>query len=285
MKSTAYLFQASLILLWWIGLSMSSEFFSAFQFPEISPIAFKSFLAPYICVIAALSIFRAYKASRDVELIILGGFAFGTLYCINASILTHGGILATTLMTLGMCYNIFLVFQEELFAESQSSRLLTNAIKTIIQIICVWFITLVLFPWIIIQSFDLVSSPTELNSILSISLFILFSLLGLTSALVMVKNGEGTPLPSSQTKKLVQKGPSKYVRNPMAIAGLGQGIAIAIYFSSIHLVAYTILGAIVWQYVVRPIEERDMKNRFGEEYELYRQRVKCWVPGLGGNNT
>jgi hypothetical protein len=35
LKGTAYLLQATLISLWWIGLFMNQAFFDAFQFPEI----------------------------------------------------------------------------------------------------------------------------------------------------------------------------------------------------------------------------------------------------------
>ncbi len=66
----------------------------------------------------------------------------------------------------------------------------------------------------------------------------------------------------------------------MAIAGIGQGIAVAMLFQSLPLLVYALLGAVVWQLVVRPIEERDMVRRFGEPYEIYRKRVRCWIPTL-----
>ena len=76
----------------------------------------------------------------------------------------------------------------------------------------------------------------------------------------MVRDGKGTPLPLDQTNKLVVKGPYRYVRNPMAIAGLGQGIAVSVLLGSIHIFVYTLVGAILWQVVVRPMEERNMAS-------------------------
>ena len=96
----------------------------------------------------------------------------------------------------------------------------------------------------------------------------------------MVRDGAGTPLPLDQTNNLVVTGPYQYVRNPMAIAGVGQGLAIAIVFQSVPILIYSLLGALVWHLVVRPIEERDMAQRFGESYLRYRQRVSCWIPSL-----
>jgi protein-S-isoprenylcysteine O-methyltransferase Ste14 len=66
----------------------------------------------------------------------------------------------------------------------------------------------------------------------------------------------------------------------MAIAGIGQGVAIAIIFQSVALLFYALLGAIVWQMVIRPIEERDLLRRFGDAYADYRQRVPCWLPAF-----
>jgi protein-S-isoprenylcysteine O-methyltransferase Ste14 len=109
-------------------------------------------------------------------------------------------------------------------------------------------------------------------------LFVCFSALGLTSSYFMVRDGGGTPLPLDQTNRLVVSGPYRFVRNPMAIAGIGQGIAIAIVFQSVPILVYSFLGALVWHLVVRPSEELDMAQRFGEAYTEYRQRVSCWVP-------
>lgn len=278
MKGTAYLLQAALLSLWWIGLYMNQEFFNAFQFPNIEKTAFLSFFIPDIVVIAILSIIRAYNSKKELEYVILGGFVFATLYCVNASFLTKGGYLATTTMILGLCYNLFLVFENKVFKESASNNVFVNGFKTIVQIICVWAITLVVFPWIIMKSFGSLPTIVHDNKIVGLILLSIFSVIGLYSALIMVKKGKGTPLPIDQTKNLVINGPYRYVRNPMAIAGLGQGIAVSILFGSVYVLVYTVLGGILWQFVVRPIEEKNMKLRFGQEYEDYRRKVKCWIP-------
>lgn len=284
LKGTAYLLQASFILLWWIGLSLNATFYQAFQFPEIGPKAFNSFFAPDIFIVALLSIIRAYKDLRELEFVILGGFAFGTLYCINASILTGGGYLPTTLMILGLLYNLFLMFQANAFRVSQSQSFAINGLKTIVQIICIWFITLIFFPWLLIQAFEQAATfPIGMAFPIGLILLGLFGTLGLISAYTMVKQGKGTPLPIDQTTRLVLAGPYRYVRNPMAIAGIGQGMAISIMFMSIPIAIYTLIGAILWQFVVRPIEEKDLAARFGIEYENYKQKIPCWMPRFNQN--
>ncbi len=169
---------------------------------------------------------------------------FATLYCINATILTSGGFLSTTVMILGLCYNLFLISEEQVFRKSTTNNLIVNAIKTIFQIICIWLITLFVFPVLIINSFGVTSIISNNTKLIAISLFAFFSIIGLYSAYVMVRIGEGTPLPLDQTQNLVTKGPYKYVRNPMAIAGIGQGISISIFFWSIHILIYAVIGAI-----------------------------------------
>lgn len=94
----------------------------------------------------------------------------------------------------------------------------------------------------------------------------------------MAMVGKGTPLPVDCAPRLVVKGLYRYVRNPMAIGGLGMGYAVGLGLGSFGVIAYVTVGMLFWNYVVRPIEERDLLARFGSPYERYCQRVKCWIP-------
>jgi len=280
MRATGYLIQATLVSFWWIGMLINQNFYDAFQFPSISKNAFNALLIPDLVVIALLSVARAYSHKKELEYIILGGFSFATLYCVNAMIITKGGFLPTTIMLLGLAYNFFLIAENKVFRVANSNNLYINLAKTAVQIFCVWIITLILFPLIIMNAFGLtIPAILDLNPIGHI-LFLAFSLLGCYSAVVMVRKGRGTPLPLDQTQKLVISGPYKFVRNPMAISGIGQAISISIMTSSIHILIYALLGAILWEFVVRPLEEQDMTKRFGKEYSEYKAKVKCWIPSF-----
>jgi protein-S-isoprenylcysteine O-methyltransferase Ste14 len=281
MKETGYLLQSFLILAWWIGLSASESFFAAFQIPGIPPIAFQAFLGPDLFLIAGLSLVRAYRKHPQLEWIILGAFAYATLYCIQATMLTQGGYLGTVMMTVGLAYNSLLCFHRWTFLPAKHSGNLVNGTKTTIQIISVWFATLVFIPHLLVQSFG--STPAEWFSFrmnFAMVLFACCGLLGLSSSFWMVVMGKGTPIPLDQTNVLVTSGPYRYVRNPMAIAGIGQGLAVALAWGSIAIFFYTLLGVLVWQLVVRPMEEEDLVARFGKIYEQYRQMVPCWYPRL-----
>lgn len=111
-------------------------------------------------------------------------------------------------------------------------------------------------------------------------LFLLASPLGLASCLTMAVRGEGTPLPAQTARKLVVAGPYRWLRNPMATAGVVQSIGVGLWFGSWTMIVAAFAGAIAWHVGIRPVEEADLLERFGEPYERYRARVRCWVPRL-----
>ena len=106
------------------------------------------------------------------------------------------------------------------------------------------------------------------------------SALGVWSALTMSLIGRGTPLPSAMANRLVIAGPYRYVRNPMAVAGIVQGVAVGLILSSWLVVTYALVGSLLWNYAVRPLEEADLEQRFGRSFREYRDRVRCWVPRM-----
>lgn len=281
MKNLAYLFQAVFISLWWLGVSLNNSFRHAFAFEGTDTRLISFFVVPDFVLLVLLSLLRAYKEEKWMEYLILGGFLYAALLCMNISMITKSGILPTGLMFLGLGFNVFIVFSDQLFVESGHSNIKINALKTFVQIVLIWTLTLFVIPSLLLNA---AGKKVELNfdwmQIGSIVLFILFSLLGLYSSYHLVKYGSGTPLPLDQTQKLVISGPYGYVRNPMAVAGIGQGLAVSLFCGSYAVLLYVLLGAVVWHWFVRPIEEADMYKRFGEPYLQYKQKVRCWIPRL-----
>jgi len=92
--------------------------------------------------------------------------------------------------------------------------------------------------------------------------------------------GKGTPLPLDCPNELVIKGPYKVVRNPMAVAGISQGICVGIILGSFLVIIYAILGGLLWHLFVKPVEEKDLEERFGKSYLDYKKKVKCWIPRI-----
>ncbi|WP_368073083.1 isoprenylcysteine carboxylmethyltransferase family protein [Curtobacterium sp. MCBA15_009] len=104
------------------------------------------------------------------------------------------------------------------------------------------------------------------------------SALGIAAAAVMSTLGDGTPLPSASANRLVVAGPYRSVRNPMALAGITQGVAVGLLLGSWLVVVYAVAGSVVWNCVVRPLEEADLERRFGDDFRRYAAQVRCWVP-------
>lgn len=116
-----------------------------------------------------------------------------------------------------------------------------------------------------------------------VAILILASALGIWSAAVMSTLGDGTPLPSVMANRLVIAGPYRWIRNPMAVAGIVQGAAVGLILQSWLVVGYAVLGSLVWNYAVRPLEEADLLKRFGPDFERYRETVRCWIPTFPGS--
>lgn len=158
-----------------------------------------------------------------------------------------------------------------------------NLAKTTLQAAVFGMVFLVVLPVLlhrvaILLGLDSPNPPPLALRFAGVALFAAATALNWVSAWVMAVEGDGTPLPIDATRRLVARGPYRYVRNPMAIAGILQGVAVGVFLGSPWVVGYALAGAVLWQVVVRPWEEADLQRRFGETYARYRAAVPCWLP-------
>lgn len=109
-------------------------------------------------------------------------------------------------------------------------------------------------------------------------IFLVGSAIGLWSCLTMAVRGKGTPLPAETAKELVITGPYRFIRNPMAVGGLLQTLGVALVIGSWMVIVMAVAGALVWNSLIRPTEEADLADRFGEPYRRYSEDVRCWIP-------
>ena len=168
-----------------------------------------------------------------------------------------------------------------MFRQSKESSVRWILSKTFIQIAVVWTLILAVFPYFILILEDKLGISRfafPFQKIIAVVIFFAISFVGLKSSYTMSKIGKGTPLPLDATKNLVVAGMYSYVRNPMAISGIGQGIAVSIFLGSPLVFIYALMGAFIWQFIFRPLEEADLREKFGADYETYRKNVRCWIP-------
>ncbi len=102
--------------------------------------------------------------------------------------------------------------------------------------------------------------------------------LALWCVLTFAVVGKGTPAPFDPPRRLVVRGPYRFVRNPMYI---GAGLALAgaaLFYQSLAVLGYTALFFVITHLFVLFYEEPTLRRTFGEEYEGYCRRVRRWWP-------
>jgi protein-S-isoprenylcysteine O-methyltransferase Ste14 len=197
---------------------------------------------------------------------------------------TCGSTLALCLLLLGRVPTEWILLGPFGFRPAKSrAEASAHVIATAAQIVVFWGLFLVVIP-LTIAALEArwglaVAFPPGLRT-LGVIVLVSASALGVWAAAAMSTKGGGTPLPAAMANRLVIAGPYRFVRNPMAMAGIVQGAAVGLILSSWLVVAYAIAGSLVWNWVVRPLEESDLESRFGADYRRYRAAVRCWVPRL-----
>jgi protein-S-isoprenylcysteine O-methyltransferase Ste14 len=285
--------QSIAIALWWCLLftkPASVEWFHPTNWPRESLIGF--WLSDLMLIIVG-SLFSAAAivTNKPWASIVIWTLAaatwYPTLYCLGVSFMTDQAWIASALMTsmAGITLTMATIYghsgQTPAMFRSVAMTKRTAAGWTAVQILIFWCT----FLWILPKGIF------ELEQILTVTkftrftpshqvapiLFALASVLGITAAHAMNCTGKGTPLPTANAPNLVVTGPYRYVRNPMALAGILQGLCTGWFLGSYIVLVYAILGALTWHIFVRPTEEHELTKRFGDEYIQYKSKVPLWI--------
>lgn len=97
---------------------------------------------------------------------------------------------------------------------------------------------------------------------------------------VLVRRGRGTPSELDAPRHVVTTGPFAVVRHPY---DMGQQAVIwgeALYLSSFGVLLYVTLVTLAVCYFQVYVEEPELRERFGKQYEDYCRRVPRWLPRL-----
>jgi protein-S-isoprenylcysteine O-methyltransferase Ste14 len=86
-----------------------------------------------------------------------------------------------------------------------------------------------------------------------------------------------TWMPGLDASRLVTDGPFAFTRNPLYVTMVLAYVATALAFRSIWALALLPVGviALVWGAIIP--EERYLAEKFGDDYDLYRRRVRRWL--------
>lgn len=209
----------------------------------------------------------------------------GAVLMVAASV---GSVIAGILMLTGKVPSERLLVGPFAFRSSRTRVRSQVLLRTTVQLIVFWVVFLIIVPAIINsfeQRWELVVKTSILVAVAGFALLALSTVIGVWSARAIANFGSGTALPSEMANHLVVRGPYAFVRNPMAIAGLGQGVAVGLLFGSWMVIAYAVVGSLLWNWLVIPHEEDDLRQRFGAEYDTYCLRVARWLPRYSGYDS
>jgi protein-S-isoprenylcysteine O-methyltransferase Ste14 len=90
--------------------------------------------------------------------------------------------------------------------------------------------------------------------------------------------GRGTPAIFDPPRKLVLRGPYRFVRNPMYIGAALAVIGAAIVYRSTGLALYAAAFLLIAHVFVVWYEEPTLRTKFGSEYDEYCKQIARWLP-------
>jgi len=95
---------------------------------------------------------------------------------------------------------------------------------------------------------------------------------------VFSRRGRGTPFPLDAPRQLVTDGPFGVIRNPIMAGELAVIWGEAVYVACLGILLYAPIVTLLGHLVVVYVEEPELRERFGEQYEAYCRRVPRWLP-------
>jgi len=118
----------------------------------------------------------------------------------------------------------------------------------------------------------------ELEQIAGMAIGVVGAVVALWCILAFVSVGRGTPAPFDPPRRLVRKGPYRFVRNPMYLGTDLALVGAALFYESLPLLGYAVLFVLVAHIFVVLYEEPTLRRTFGKEYEIYCRQVRRWWP-------
>ncbi len=270
-------------LVWWVFLLFVPEIKALFLWPGMPETVLLAFLPADLIFFVIAPLVYAVKPKTSVWNFHRFGVHYASVACLTLCLVTQGGYLGGILMLVASIGAEVVACQIPLPTrpiEAKPASVGANIAKTLSQTAVMWLVFLVLIPIAVLQAERLVGVP-PLPKLPLLPLIVLFwaaGLSGIHSGILFALHGQGTPLPLDTTTRFVVLGLYRYIRNPMAVLGIFQGVLVGLMVQSAAVVAYALLGIVAWHGFARPWEERDLRDRFGQAYIDYAKAVHNWIP-------
>lgn len=102
--------------------------------------------------------------------------------------------------------------------------------------------------------------------------------LALSTIVLFVVRGLGTPAVFDPPRRFVASGPYRWVRNPMYVGGIAVLAGGGLAFRAPSVVALAAVACLMVHLFVVFVEEPGLERRFGESYREYRRSTNRWLP-------
>ncbi len=93
----------------------------------------------------------------------------------------------------------------------------------------------------------------------------------------LFKKSKTTVKPDENPSTIVTAGPFRFSRNPMYLGMLMALAGVSVIQGSLASFTGPLLFVIAMEKKFIPVEEKNMKEAFGEKFEAYRKRVRRWI--------
>ena len=138
---------------------------------------------------------------------------------------------------------------------------------------------LVVLPQRILSATGIVRPPgLGLWQIAGALLTIAGATLALTCIATFVLVGRGTPAPFDPPRRLVARGPYRFIRNPMYVGAALALTGAALFYRSMPLLGYAALFLLVTHVFVVAYEEPTLRRTFDGDYVAYCRQTGRWWP-------
>jgi protein-S-isoprenylcysteine O-methyltransferase Ste14 len=101
-------------------------------------------------------------------------------------------------------------------------------------------------------------------------------LLGGWSVLLMRRSGQSEN-PWKPTTQIIERGPYRFTRNPMYLQMVVVCIGVAVILGNVWILLLAFVCGWALQILAILPEEEYLERKFGEQYLVYRKRVRRWI--------
>jgi protein-S-isoprenylcysteine O-methyltransferase Ste14 len=151
--------------------------------------------------------------------------------------------------------------------------------KSLLNAILFFTVFMLAVPWL---AHRLLPNPLPIPLVPRTAVAVLLCVTGLVAWVVCLdsfsRHGRGTPLPVDAPRVLVTSGFFSVVRNPIMLAELLVIWGEALYVASVGCVLYAVAISALAHVMAVAVEEPELRDRFGEQYEEYQRNVPRWIP-------